>query len=218
MDTFIYFLIIISYIILFFITSYFSKGQPFIHYDNVLLLVILALLYDNGMLAIGKYIGEGDLLKNLNEFRYWLHGFITPLLILFAWNTLRKADITFSKKATSNLVINIITLIIIFIELFTLLDHSGLEPKWTHGILSYEMTKPFDIPIMIFAVMFSLLITSIIVWWKQKWPWYFIGVIAMALAPLLERFLETGTAHNISELILMFFLVATKRFQDKLIE
>ena len=214
MDTFIYVVLSISYIVLFIVALFLSRRHQIIHYDNVIFLVILALLYDNGMLALGSYAGEGDLLMQLNEVRYWLHGFITPLLILFAWNTIRKTEIPFAKRPMWNLLIILFTLAIIFIEFLTLVGETKLEPKWSYGILSYDMVKEFEIPIMIFAVMASLLIASMIVWWRQKWPWYFIGVILMAVAPLIERWLETGAAHNVAELILMISLVMTKRFQD----
>ena len=36
------------------------------------------LVWDNGVIGIGKYIGEGDLLEGLNVTRFWVHALATP--------------------------------------------------------------------------------------------------------------------------------------------
>lgn len=51
---------------------------------SVIFLVGLGLVYDNALIAVGKFIGEGTLLEALNLARYWSHAFLTSLLILFA--------------------------------------------------------------------------------------------------------------------------------------
>lgn len=40
-----------------------------------LLPVLLGLIYDNGILAAGRFIGEGSTLKYLNYARFWIHAF-----------------------------------------------------------------------------------------------------------------------------------------------
>mgnify|MGYP001443597372 CR=1 FL=1 len=213
MDQIIFFLLTISYLFLLALMI-FSRNR--IKTDIVLILVIFALLYDNLVLAIGEYIGEGTLLKNINIARYWLHAFITPLLVIFAWNTLVKANIYFAKKKLVKTLAILFSFALMLFKIVTILNSTNFEPKWEYGILSYEMVKGLNIPsIMIIGVMISLLITSLIVWWKQKWPWYFVGVISMAIAPLINFFIETGTSHNITELILIIALIKTKAFQDK---
>lgn len=48
--------------------------------SNVLLLVIIGLVYDNGVLAVGKFIGEGSLLENISSL-----GFICTLFSPLYW-------------------------------------------------------------------------------------------------------------------------------------
>src|SRR5690606_28225527 len=56
--------------------------------SDVALLVFAALVYDNAVLGLGSFVGEGAGLETANAARYWLHALVTPLLVLVAWNVL----------------------------------------------------------------------------------------------------------------------------------
>lgn len=215
MDTAIYFLLSIAYIIIFVIGALLAKRYGWIDIDNVILLVMLALLYDNGVLAIGKYVGEGELLQILNQARYWLHAFFTPLLVLFAWHTLVNANIQWATKRIVQWFVVLFTLCLIGFELITVVQGLSLEPTWSNGVLSYQKGETGSPPIMIIAVSTMLLVTSIIIWWKQKWPWYLIGILSMGIVPILNFILKTDIPHNISEFLLILALLVTKAYQDK---
>ena len=215
MDTFIYFLLSIAFIFLFIIGIFLAKQNGWIDVSNVLLLVIVALLYDNGILALGKFIGEGDLLKALNELRYWLHAFVTPLLVLFAWHTLVNANIKWASKKIVQFPTLFLTLFFIIYELLSLVPNLSLEPTWKNGVLSYTKNEE-GIPVMIIGVSTTLLITSIFIWWKQRWPWYFVGILSMGIVPILNFLLQIDAPHNISEFLLIVALIATKAYQQKI--
>ena len=216
MDTLIYFLLSISYLILLLKGILLTKQHGWMNIDNVILLVILALFYDNGILALGKYLGEGELLKTFNQVRYWLHAFFTPLLVLFSWHTLVKANVQWVKRRIVQWIAISLTLCLILFELTTIVGDISFEPTWNKGILSYKKVGEAGIPhIMIIGVSLMLFITSIMVWWKQKWRWYFVGILSMGIAPIIHNLLKTDASHNISEFILMSALLATKAFQDK---
>ncbi|MEK9200152.1 hypothetical protein ACH0B5_08845 [Ureibacillus sp. 179-F W5.1 NHS] len=215
MDTFIYFLLSIAFIFLFIIGIFLAKQNGWIDVSNVLLLVIVALLYDNGILVLGKFIGEGDLLKALNELRYWLHAFVTPLLVLFAWHTLVNANIKWASKKIVQFPTLFLTLFFIIYELLSLVPNLSLEPTWKNGVLSYTKNEE-GIPVMIIGVSTTLLITSIFIWWKQRWPWYFVGILSMGIVPILNFLLQIDAPHNISEFLLIVALIATKAYQQKI--
>src|SRR4051794_28560471 len=65
--------------------------------SNVIILIIISLIYDNAIIAIGEWIGVGSLLQSFNTARYWLHAFFTPLLILYGLKTLINANIAWTK-------------------------------------------------------------------------------------------------------------------------
>ncbi|WP_040281541.1 hypothetical protein [Tessaracoccus massiliensis] len=52
-------------------------------------------------------------------------------------------------------------------------------------------------------------------WWKQKWPWLFVGAVIMTIGSAIELPIESGAITNAFELILLISILATKAFQDK---
>lgn len=67
-------------------------------YSLLIALVAFGLVYDNGIVAIGRLIGEGTLLENLNLPRYWIHALITPLLIIAAVGLARRIGALWAQR------------------------------------------------------------------------------------------------------------------------
>ena len=185
--------------------------------SNVLILVILPLIYDNAILGIGKWIGEGEVLKNLNIARFWLHALLTPLLILFSLDVLKRAGVEWANKTSTLLFAIAYTLIAFLVELFTVVWDLTLKVEEKHGILSYTAANsPSGPPIMIILVTLALLVSSIILWKRTGWFWMFVGVALMLVGGMIDIPIKSGAITNAFELILLTFLVFTKRHQDKI--
>lgn len=180
-----------------------------------MLLVIAGLIYDNGILAIGRFIGEGSLLEGLNLLRYWSHAFLTPLLVIFSWTALKKAGLKWARARTAAVAAALVTLSLVLIELFTEIFGLALEPVMEYGILSYKNAEAGGPPIMVLVVSAVLLIASAIVFWKQHWPWFFVGSALMLLGSGIRLPVESGAVTNLFELILLTSLLVTKAYQDK---
>ncbi|MBP1968414.1 bacteriorhodopsin [Virgibacillus natechei] len=183
---------------------------------NVILLVIMGLLYDNAILAAGRYIGEGSILQNLNYVRFWLHALFTPLLVVFAWNTLKQANIKWTNYRWLYYGVILCTVSLIMIELITEVFGLSLEAKREYGVLSYHKVEMSSgPPIMILLVTAVLLVASIFVWVKQKWIWFFIGTVLMIVGSAAIPPIDSGAVTNLFELILITFLLLTKAYQNK---
>lgn len=216
MDTIIYLTLTIAYLVLFIWGIQLANRHGWIRMENVLLLVILALLYDNAILGLGKYIGEGEVLQSLSVVRYWLHALITPLLVLFAWRTLVNADVEWAKSNVVRWIAILLTLSLIIYDLAFEVWNIGLEPAWKNGVLSYQVVNnEGNLPIMIIGVSVVLFITSLFIWIKQRWPWCFIGILFMSITPLLGTWLGSDAFHNIGEFVLLQSLLATRSFQQQ---
>ena len=98
MDTFLYFLYAALYATLLIWGLYGIRKQDLARWTSVIYIVILPLIYDNLILATGKWIGEGELLESLNFSRFCLHALITPLLVMYSIGTLRESGIEWAKK------------------------------------------------------------------------------------------------------------------------
>ena len=217
MDTFLYILFAVLYAGLLALMLQSIKKSGIGQLSNVLILVIIPLIYDNGILGIGRWIGEGNLLENLNAARFWLHAICTPLLIFFSLDVLRRAGVKWAKKTAAFIAAAAYTLAAYLIELFTVVWDLSLKAEETYGVLSYSATNsPDGPPIMILLVTLALLVSSIILWKRTGWYWMFVGVALMLVGSVVDVPIKSGAITNAFELILITSLVFTKRHQDHL--
>lgn len=212
MDTFLYFLYAVLYTALLIWGLYGIRKQDLAKWTSVIFIVIIPLIYDNTILATGKWIGEGDLLESLNFARFCLHALITPLLVMYSVGTLQESGIEWAKKKWL-VILGILYSISLMILEFSI-EVVGLEIEVVkeYGVISYsnveEATGP---PIMVLLVTLILIVASAILWKKTKWSVFFIGAIVMTIGSAVPINVESGAITNAFELFLIFTLVWTKQ-------
>lgn len=183
--------------------------------SNMLLLVIVGLVYDNAVLALGRFIGEGNLLEGLSYPRFYMHALFTPLLVLFSLSTLKRAGIQWAFKKWVGAIFYLITLSLILYELFIEVRGLSLSANWEYGVLSYSNAEASSgVPLMVVMVSIVLIISSLFVWRKQKWIWFFVATVIMFLGNAFPISLSSAAITNAFELILIVGLFFTKKFQD----
>ncbi len=217
MDAYFYLLYVIAFIVLLTLLLSSFRRDNWLSASNVLLLVIFALIYDNLILGIGSWIGEGPFLETLNSLRFWLHAFFTPLLVLFSWDTLNRASINWAGNKASFIIAIVLTGALILLELFLEVFNLTLQPEWKFGVLKYVPIEEASSgpPLMILFVTIALLLAGIILWWKTKWKWMLIGVLLMIAGSVISFPIESDAVTNMFELILLASLVFTKLHQDR---
>lgn len=212
MDTFLYILYTFLYTALLIWGLYGIRKQELAKWSSVIYIVILPLIYDNLILATGKWIGEGELLESLNFSRFCLHALITPLLVMYSIGTLRESGIEWAKKKWLVIVGIIYTIGLMVFEFSVEVVGLEIEVVKEYGVVSYsnveEATGP---PIMVLFVTLILIVASAIVWKKTKWPIFFIGAIVMTIGSAVPLNIESGAVTNAFELFLIFTLIWTKR-------
>ena len=181
----------------------------------VLLPVVAGLIYDNGIVAVGGLIGEGPLLENLNAVRFWSHALLTPLLTIFAWDAVRRAGVRWAGSRIAAVGAVLLTLALITIEMTTELAQLNLVATREYGTLRYAPGESDGPPIMVLVIALVQLIASVIVFRKQRWPWYLVAAALMIVFSAVPLPLPTGAGVNFFELILLTALVATKARQDR---
>ncbi len=176
----------------------------------ILFIVIVALIYDNTILAVGHLIGEGEILKALSYGRFLLHTVFTPLLILFSFFVLKEANIRFAHKAWVLYVFSGITIAAMIAEYFFQLRHLTLKVEKANGVVSYSSNESASgPPIMIILVVAAILTAGIILAWKRKWWWMLIGIVVMGVGSAFSLLIESKTIPNALELTLTFTLMLT---------
>lgn len=208
MDTVLYFLFTAAYIGL--IIWGLSRQRSW-NFMSFIYLVLLGLIYDNGMIALGKFIGEGSLLENLSLLRFWSHALLTPTLVLFSYGALREAGVEWSRKKVVGIAAILYTAALIGIEL--LLETIGMELtlEKEYGVLRYVSADPASgPPIMVLLVSVVLIAAGAILWKKREWKWMLVGAVVMTIGSAVEIPVDSSAATNAFELFLLTALVWTK--------
>ena len=184
---------------------------------SVILLVMLALVYDNGILAVGSLIGEGALLEGLNAARFWLHALVTPTLILFSLGAMRQAGIEWAQKSWAALLFWAAAIAAVVVEYTTVLSGLKLEKSESYGVLSYSSAEEASgPPAMILIVLAALLVAGIFLAWKAGSWWMLAGTVAMTIGSMFNPDIPSDAATNLFELILIASLAVTKvKMEDK---
>lgn len=178
--------------------------------------VLFGLIYDNGIIALGRFIGVGALLENLHAMRYWIHALLTPALVLFSLGALRAAGVNWARKQWALYTAIAAFILLVVIEIWQVTWGTELTPVREYGVLKYASTKEAaGPPIMILLVSAALLIAGLIVWMKAGWAWMFVGSVIMGIGSSITIPVESAAVTNIFELILLASLVWTKIHLEK---
>lgn len=172
----------------------------------LLFVVVGALIYDNAILALGHVIGEGDTLESLSYGRFWIHAIFTPTLIIFSLFVMREANIRFAYKNGVVFLFLALWIVAMVVEYFLELTGLELTPQKSYGVLSYGTSEAASgPPLMVLIVLVGLLIASIMLAWKRKWWWMFVGAIVMTIGSAVPLEIGSDAITNAFEL----FLIAT---------
>ncbi|WP_200410857.1 hypothetical protein [Virgibacillus salexigens] len=210
MDTLLYFLYTIIYLILLIcvVRSPFSQNNWSLR--SFIYLVLLGLVTDNSIIAVGRFIGEGMFLEYLNLSRYWIHALITPTLVLFSFGILKPFNLRIFQHKAAFMVTLLFTMLLIIFELFTETIPLHLKPLWEYDVLRYvPIESESGPPFMILFVTLCLLIVGIILSVRINWIWMLMGALLITLASVIPIPLNSSAITNGFELFLMLTLVLT---------
>ncbi|GGA74331.1 hypothetical protein [Ornithinibacillus halotolerans] len=210
MNTIVYFSLGFGYILLFIWSLLLSKNHSLANLTNTIMLVIIGLIYDNFIIALGRFFGEGGVLESLTYSRYLFHAFFTPTLIIFAWSISQTLDFSWAKKLAWKRTLILLTAGLILYELITSIFGLKLEPNWSNGVLTYESNEQSGL--IVIVVTFVLFVFSILLIKKHRLYWPLVGVLFMLLCAVLQRWFNDFPLMNIAEFILIVSLLLTKRF------
>ena len=152
-------------------------------YVLLLLIVLAGLAYDVLIIFLGRFIGEGDLLKTLNAGRYLVHGLATPAMIIFGFGVLRNAGVQWAQSRTTHIVVCVVVTLLIALGVYEDVLALDLQTKTVLDTLRYTneggMKGP-PIPAMLTIVF--LIVAGISLWRKTGWWWLAAVSIFMFIA------------------------------------
>lgn len=184
---------------------------------NLPLLVIAGLVYDNAVIATGRWVGEGVVLESLSLGRFWIHALVTPLLVVWSWHAIHRAGVAWARTRAAAVVAVVFALALITLEIVTVNLCLRIEPQEEYGVLSYSNAEASGgPPLMVLFVAAALLVAGFLVWRRQRWIWLLVGAVIMTAGSAIPIPVESGAVTNAFELVLLTAILATKARQDRL--
>jgi hypothetical protein len=135
----------------------------------LLMLVIGALVYDNGMCSLGFLIGEGPVLKLLNIFRFVLHVVVTPLICVIGFDLVRAARVPVALRRQAAWAVWGLVIALMAFGFMQEIAPMDFVPKNFMGVVTYSHPKPMP-PLAAIAVNFFSIAAGILIWRKTAWP------------------------------------------------
>lgn len=175
------------------------------------LLVVAGLVYDNAVLGLGRFVGEGPTLETLNVARYGIHAVATPLLVVTARWCLARAGVGWARTPAAAVGAVALAAGLVVLEVVTVLSDLRLAPRTEHGVLAYADVAETGPPVMVIVVGLALVVAGFGVWRGDGWAWLLVGSALMLVGSAVPVPVDSGAVTNLFELVLLVSVVATVR-------
>ncbi|MDG0032028.1 hypothetical protein MMB68_20985 [Priestia sp. Y58] len=210
-DTILYFLFSICYLTLLILNIKLIKKRNVSFYMVFLPLVIVGLIYDNIIISLGSFIGEGNVLLLLSMFRFWFHALFTPTLLLFAYGVAKQSSLQWANKFIFKIIFLMSTLALISYEIIQTINKNP-EILREYGIIRYTFVGASGAPLMVIIMAFILLVVGVSLYRKTRWSIMMIGVALMVVGSAIPINLPSTAIINIFELFFICSLFLTQRY------
>ncbi|MBH8606295.1 hypothetical protein [Thermoactinomyces sp. CICC 10521] len=208
MDTFLYPLITILYLVLFVWSFRFFRESSFWGTSWILFL-ILTFIYDHAVLSVGNLFGEGDLLEMLSLFRYLFDVLLTPTLVFVSLDILRRIQVEWSEYLIVQVFTHLYTFLLTVLGIFTNILWINLEPVRIHGVIQYFPSKNY-FPYSTILALLPLVVAAFFLWRQLRWPVLLAGIVIAVVGVGFACAVDNPAIGSVFELVLMWSLVMTE--------
>jgi hypothetical protein len=210
MDLYIHLALTVAYIIVIYMAVRKLSEARRVRGRILLLLVMLGLLYDNAVIALGTSLRAGDLLESLHAWRYWAHAWLTPLIVLIALDIWQQERLAIARSRLISALAWLITIALIAYQTFLARDEvRTLRAVREFGVIRYEPANTIGSPAMIIVVTLVLIITAILLLLYRGWWWLAIGIALMPFIMWLQLPLGGRGWENVAEFVLTLAIWGT---------
>jgi hypothetical protein len=164
-------------------------------------IVVVSLVYDNFMLGLGGQLFEqGDLFETLSIPRYYLHAFLTPLLVLHLALCGDRMNLPGYRSRTVLTLWGFTTFLAVFLGVSAELD-LRLEYVNNNGVAGYSLAEKGGAPLAEIITVFSMLVIGMAMQRYKRWPWAMLG--SATILTIVIFWLDNSVAVNFGELMLL---------------
>ena len=158
-------------------------------YTAIAMITVFGIFYDNFIISIGQFIGEGDFLYQLNAVRFVVHGIVTPLMIMFGWGMAVGYELSWHKKQWIFWGFAGLTAVFVALGFYEEVITLSLAPEWDGEILRYTHTVSSGPPLAsIVVIIVNIVVGGFL--WRQK------GQSALCICSIL-MFIFAGAGASI---------------------
>jgi len=177
-----------------------------------LFLPIAALVWDNGVVAIGSLLGVGTLLQMLTYPRFIGHAFLTPIWTVTAVAFAGRAGALGSRHRAFESASWVLYALMVAYGVFDALVLLDLSPVRQADILYYTNVGGIPGPPAPAVVMVLVTIAcGVLVLKAIRWPWMLAGALFMLVTAAIPTDLVGFVLSNSGEVVLGLALVLTER-------
>ncbi|MFE0751861.1 hypothetical protein [Gordonia sp. NPDC058843] len=171
----------------------------------LVVLLGVALTFDNVAVAAGRWIGFGDVLYAINLPRFWVHGLMTPLIVVVAAMLAWRLGVRWSRPVLVVGTLLVIALVVVgIVELFVALE---LAPATNGDALRYANAAAAGPPIPALGTVLMLVAIGVSAWRQVRSFWLTVGSVTMLVTAAAG--MSVLWLGNFGELVLYASIVAT---------
>jgi len=178
-------------------------------------LVAMALIYDNGVIALGNLLGEGEMLRVLTVGRFCLHFTVTPLLIWTSLEQARRTGYAWAGALIARWGTTLMIAFLVVIGFASEVHDIDLELTTVDGVLRYMLPEAiFTAIVPVVGAVVALAIGGM-VWRARGWPWMFLGTLVIFVSEGALRGSENVVllvVQNGAEILYMLAYLQTEVF------
>ncbi|MFW0783329.1 hypothetical protein AAFP35_02305 [Gordonia sp. CPCC 206044] len=168
--------------------------------------ILVGLAYDNLAMAIGRFVGYGDVLLALNVPRFWIHAIATPLVIIVAGNLVERLGV--GQIHGRNITLGGWALVAMLI-LIGIVEaaRAQLVPENAGDALRYTDAATSGPPLPAIITVLAVIVVGVMAFRYAGFPWLFFGGLVMLVAAAVGG--VVFWIGNLGELVLMTSVMAT---------
>jgi hypothetical protein len=169
----------------------------------VLVLIIVAITYDNLIVSIGRWVGQGGILLNLSHPRFIGHVLLTPLSIVAAFKLCFQSGVDWALNPASCQSAWIAVGVLVTAEILSYYRKFEPIPAWFQGTLRYTngAYKIPPIPSILTTIMVSIL--GWMIWRESGDAWLLGSSIVMFLGGAVPQCVAGPVVCSGAEVVLM---------------
>ncbi|NBD34179.1 MAG: DUF1350 domain-containing protein, partial [Cyanobacteria bacterium] len=186
-------------------------------FDMFLLAILVATLsYDNAVLAIGAKLSPGDILEQLNRYRYYIHYITVPLLLVVGVEQANRAGAGWAIPLIRSLSL-LLAVLLGIAGITTKVIGFMLKPVEFAGMVRYVPEGVSSPPFVSIAVSIFVIAIGIGIWVRSEGQWsgLFFGAIAAFIGNSLPISTVGTLPGSTSEFLLCLSLVLTERYLQR---